>query len=151
MPLRSALLTGARTAHASAESHPNVSHLPCTFAVTYLVLTMSGALTRNAIIYTLYASGLVLYVSKRPQSMRFGFHEIFHCLVVLGHLASMGLDLVDIVAPAARVATGLWVHTAAPVSTAALPLVLAPWLMLLALLPNKRRLFAKLGKVAKRG
>ena len=46
-------------------------------AMTYLVLTMGGALARNVVIYTLYASGLVLYVSKRPQSMRFGFHEIF--------------------------------------------------------------------------
>ena len=144
-------LTRAQSARKSRFSHPTISYLPCTFAVTYLVLTMGGALARNVIIYTLYASGLVLYVSKRPQSMRFGFHEIFHCLVVLGHLASMGLDLADIAAPAARVGAGLWVHRAAPLSTVALPLVLAPWLMLLALLPNKRRLFEKIGKLAKRG
>lgn len=116
-------------------------------AMTYLVLTMGGALTRNVLIYTLYASGLVLYVSKRPKRDTVGFHEIFHCLVVAGHIASMGFDLVDLTAPVVRVAAAQWVHKAAPPSMQALPLVLAPWMLLFALLPNKRRLFDKLRRL----
>ena len=50
-----------------------------------LVLTMPLAGVRNALIYTFYAAGLVLYVSKKPQSEVHGFHETFHILVVLGH------------------------------------------------------------------
>lgn len=113
-------------------------------AMTYLVLTMGGALTLNAVIYTLYASGLVLYVSKRPQSKTFGFHEMFHTLVVLGHLASMGFDLLDIASPVARVAAASWKHTAPVLTFASLPLVLTPWMLLFVLLPNKRRLVTKL-------
>jgi hypothetical protein len=86
-------------------------------------------------------------LTHRPR-VRFAVRQ--HCLVVLGHLASMSLDLVDISAPVARVGADLWAHTAAPLSNAALPLVLAPWLMLFALLPNKRRLFNKVGKLAGR-
>ena len=119
-------------------------------AMTYLVLTMGGALARTTIIYTLYASGLVLYVSKAPQSRSFGFHEIFHSLVVLGHLASMGFDLVEISAPAARVAAGQWVHTSNPLAFDALPFVLAPWGLLFALLPNKRRLWTKMDAVRRK-
>lgn len=115
--------------------------------MTYLVLTMSGALARNVAIYTLYASGLVLYVSKRPKGDAVGFHEIFHCLVVAGHMASMGFDVADIRVPVARVAAGSWAYAAAPLSLEALPLVLAPWLLLFALLPNKRRLLTKLRNV----
>ena len=50
-----------------------------------LVLTMPLAGVRNALIYTFYAAGLVLYVSKKPQSEVHGFHETFHILVILGH------------------------------------------------------------------
>jgi len=112
-------------------------------AMTYLVLTMGGL--PGPLIYALYACGLVLYVSKRPQSKTFGFHECFHTLVVLGHLASMGFDLLDISAPAARVAAGAWVHKALAVTVGALPRVLTPWCLLCVLLPNKRRLLTKLG------
>jgi len=115
-------------------------------AMTYLVLTMGGALTRNAIIYTLYASGLVLYVSKRPQSKVFGFHECFHALVVLGHLASMGFDLLEITSPVGRMAVATWVHRAPVMTFESLPLVLTPWCLLFVLLPNKRRLLTKLRK-----
>ena len=118
-------------------------------AMTYLVLTMGGPMLRNVFIYTLYACGLVLYVSKRPQSQTFGFHEIFHTLVVLGHLSSMGFDLLDISSPVARVAAGAWVHKAPAMGADTLPLVLTPWLLLLAMLPNKRRIFTKLDAARK--
>tara|TARA_B110001452_G_scaffold265023_1_gene269008 strand:+ start:1008 stop:1772 length:765 start_codon:yes stop_codon:yes gene_type:complete len=113
-------------------------------SLTYLVLTMSGAMTRIAAIYVLYATGLVLYLAKTPQSEVFGFHEYFHGFVVLGHLASMGLDLLDIASPVARVAAGTWVHRTPPMALDSLPLVLAPWCLLFVLLPNKGRFLAKL-------
>jgi predicted membrane channel-forming protein YqfA (hemolysin III family) len=115
-------------------------------SLTYTVLMMSGAMAQiGGSIYALYATGLVLYLSKRPQSMVFGFHEIFHSLVVLGHLASFGFDLRDISSPMARVAIGAWVHRSSPMTFDGVPLVLAPWCLLFVILPNKRRLLKKLG------
>ena len=87
----------------------------------------------------------MLYLAKQPKSDVHGFHEWFHLSVVAGHLASMGLDLAEITAPCARV-LGPWAHRAAPYNGAMLPWVLSPWLMLLALLPNKGRLLTKLSR-----
>ena len=65
------------------------------------------ALTReNALIFALYAPGLVFYVLKKPKSERFGFHEYFHASVLLGHMSSMLLDLREVVICAIRVAGG---------------------------------------------
>ena len=115
-------------------------------AMTYLVLVMHAS-TGGGLIYALYATGLCLYVAKVPQSANYGFHEIFHSLVVLGHLASMGFDLRDITTPIARVAAGTWVHTSPPMVLESLPFVAAPWCLLFVLLPNKRRLMTKLAKL----
>jgi len=56
----------------------------------------------NRVIFGIYAPGLILYVLKWPRSMVFGFHEYFHTSVIAGHLASMLLDLRDVVSPCAR-------------------------------------------------
>lgn len=112
-------------------------------SLTYLVLTFPVAGGRNALIYTVYGFGLVLYLAKQPKSHVHGFHEWFHLMVVLGHLSSMGFDLFDIIAPCARVAGPTTTHAAAPFNHSMLPWVLLPWMMLLVLLPNKRRISTK--------
>lgn len=112
-------------------------------ALTCLVLCATPTSLAHGVIYLVYGAGLVLYLSKKPQSSVFGFHEYFHSFVVAGHLTSMGFDLADIAAPAARVA-GPWAHVAAPINPSMVPWTLSPWLLLLALLPNKGRLFSKL-------
>jgi len=55
----------------------------------------------NAIIFWLYLPGLIAYAVKRPKHPVFGFHEFFHSSVLLGHAASMLLDLKNLVAPCA--------------------------------------------------
>ena len=109
-------------------------------ALTCLVLTATSL--AHGVIYVVYGAGLVLYLAKKPQSAVFGFHEYFHGLVVAGHLTSMGFDLADIAAPCARVAAP-WAHVAAPVNPAMVPWTLAPWTLLFALLPRKRRIVGK--------
>lgn len=44
-------------------------------------------------IYFFYLPGLILYATKWPKHDSFGYHEMFHWSVVIGHLASMGFDL----------------------------------------------------------
>lgn len=44
-------------------------------------------------IYFSYLPGFLLYATKWPKHETFGYHEIFHSSVLLGHLASMGFDL----------------------------------------------------------
>lgn len=61
----------------------------------------------NALIFWVYAPGLILYVLKRPQDAVFGFHELFHTSVLAGHLSSMALDLRDIALPCSRGLCGL--------------------------------------------
>ena len=58
-------------------------------------------------IFFLFFPGLLLYVLKIPQSIFFGFHEIFHSSVIAGHIASMLYDLKDIAQPCARGLCGL--------------------------------------------
>ena len=79
------------------------------------------------------------------QSTVHGFHEWFHLSVVLGHLSSMAFDLRDIARPVARVA-GPWLHNAAPFNLPMLPWALAPWVLLFAMLPQKRRIKGKLSQ-----
>ena len=55
-------------------------------------------------IFCAYAPGLLLYVLKRPNRSDFGFHEIFHSSVLLGHATSMVCDVRDVVQPCARCA-----------------------------------------------
>ena len=66
----------------------------------------SNGFVANALIFALYAPGLVFYVLKKPKSERFGFHEYFHASVLLGHMSSMLLDLRAVVICAIRVAGG---------------------------------------------
>jgi len=56
----------------------------------------------NALIYAAYAPGLVMYAIKKPKRPDFGFHEAFHTSVLIGHSASMLLDLRDILKPCVR-------------------------------------------------
>ena len=62
----------------------------------------SNGFVANALIFALYAPGLVFYVLKKPKSDRFGFHEYFHASVLLGHMSSMLLDLREVVICAIR-------------------------------------------------
>ena len=66
----------------------------------------SNGFVAYALIFALYAPGLVFYVLKKPKSDRFGFHEYFHASVLLGHMSSMLLDLREVVICAIRVAGG---------------------------------------------
>ena len=70
----------------------------------YLALksVVSATCCSNAIIFWVYAPGLILYVLKWPQSQVFGFHELFHTSVLAGHVVSMLCDVGDIVVPCAR-------------------------------------------------
>mmetsp|Transcript_1488 Transcript_1488/g.4204 ORF Transcript_1488/g.4204 Transcript_1488/m.4204 type:complete len:111 (+) Transcript_1488:163-495(+) len=61
----------------------------------------------NAIIFWIYAPGLILYVLKKPKNQTFGFHEWFHSSVIAGHIASMIFDLRNIVSPCAAGLCGL--------------------------------------------
>jgi hypothetical protein len=71
--------------------------------LNYLVQRMVRTPCRlNAIIFWVYAPGLILYVLKKPKSAVFGFHEYFHTSVLAGHLMSMACDLRDIASPCAR-------------------------------------------------
>lgn len=47
----------------------------------------------NVFIYGIYAPGFALYVLRRPKRDDFGYHEYFHAFVITGHVASMVLDL----------------------------------------------------------
>jgi len=60
----------------------------------------------NRIIFAIYMPGLLMYVLKKPKSAVFGFHEYFHTSVIAGHVASMLLDLRDVVNPCARALCG---------------------------------------------
>ena len=62
----------------------------------------SNGFVANALIFALYAPGLVFYVLKKPKSDRFGFHEYFHTSVLAGHVTSMIFDLLDILSPCCR-------------------------------------------------
>jgi len=53
----------------------------------------------NMLIFAAYSPGLICYVLKKPKSAVFGFHEIFHTSVLLGHIASMAFDLRNLVLP----------------------------------------------------
>ncbi|KAJ8609881.1 hypothetical protein CTAYLR_007511 [Chrysophaeum taylorii] len=44
-------------------------------------------------VYFCYLPGFILYATKWPKHKTFGYHEIFHSSVLLGHMASMGFDL----------------------------------------------------------
>ena len=72
----------------------------------YLVsrCVLGSACAVNALIFVVYAPGLILYVLQRPKHPVFGFHEWFHTSVLAGHVASMAFDLADIVSPCARCA-----------------------------------------------
>ena len=70
------------------------------------LMLWSNGFVANALIFALYAPGLVFYVLKKPKSDRFGFHEYFHASVLLGHMSSMLLDLREVVICAIRVAGG---------------------------------------------
>lgn len=63
---------------------------------------MPAGASFNVMIYWIYASGLILYAVKWPQNKIFGFHEIFHTSVILGHLSSMLCDLRDVAQPCCR-------------------------------------------------
>ena len=67
----------------------------------YAVALAPVACLKNSIIFWIYAPGLILYVLKRPKNPVFGFHEMFHTSVLAGHVASMVLDLRNIVSPCA--------------------------------------------------
>jgi len=58
----------------------------------------------SLIIFTAYAPGLLLYALKWPSRSDFGFHELFHSSVLLGHATSMVCDLRDVLQPCARCA-----------------------------------------------
>lgn len=45
-------------------------------------------------IYFCYLPGFILYATKWPKHPIFGYHEIFHASVLLGHLVCMVFDLV---------------------------------------------------------
>ena len=92
------------------------------------------------------ACGHARAATAATQSSVHGFHESFHLLVVLGHLASMGFDLREVASPSART-LGPWVRGVAPYNPAMLPWVLSPWLLLLAMLPNKGRIVGKLSRL----
>jgi len=66
-----------------------------------------AACMSNAIIFWIYAPGLILYVLKKPKNQTFGFHEWFHSSVIAGHIASMIFDLRNIVSPCAAGLCGL--------------------------------------------
>jgi hypothetical protein len=53
----------------------------------------------HTLLFAIYAPGLVCYVLKRPKSSFFGFHEIFHSSVILGHSTSMVLDILNVLRP----------------------------------------------------
>jgi len=55
----------------------------------------------HTLLFAVYTPGLVCYVLKKPKSSSFGFHEIFHSSVLLGHSTSMVLDILNIMRPCA--------------------------------------------------
>mmetsp|Transcript_10860 Transcript_10860/g.35972 ORF Transcript_10860/g.35972 Transcript_10860/m.35972 type:complete len:303 (-) Transcript_10860:231-1139(-) len=69
------------------------------YLVRALYLLCPAACGVNAIIFWLYLPGLVAYALKWPKHAVFGFHELFHSSVLLGHAASMVLDLRNLITP----------------------------------------------------
>ena len=58
-----------------------------------------AACMRARSIFAIYFPGLLLYVLKKPKSPVFGFHEYFHTSVLMGHIASMVIDLQNVLRP----------------------------------------------------
>lgn len=71
------------------------------YLVRCLYLICPATCRLNALIFWLYLPGLVAYAIKWPKHPTFGFHEFFHSSVLLGHFASMVLDLRNAMAPCA--------------------------------------------------
>ena len=76
------------------------------FGALLLYLVYMGFVTlplcrKSMLIFAAYTPGLICYAIKKPSHPVFGFHEIFHTSVLVGHLASMGFDLFNIAFPCA--------------------------------------------------
>jgi hypothetical protein len=69
------------------------------YLVRALYLLCPVACRVNAMIFWLYLPGMVAYAIKWPKHPIFGFHELFHSSVLLGHFASMLFDLKNLMVP----------------------------------------------------
>ena len=57
------------------------------------LVVVSGARYPSCLaVYLCFLPGFVVYCARWPQSNVFGYHELFHASVLLGHVACVALD-----------------------------------------------------------